>query len=206
MTTVSYRESAWPGATAKRFARERASRQSVPDSGIRTPQSSRQHSQRKPAAIWPPAIHCSLRSLRSRHQSSLCATRSSREFGGWEGSAKTGQAYRRQARRSTPRRGHASGIHRRAVTGSPRRPSPVMRLRRRVAGTITVVMAYSKKKGDASRKRARDSEVRAQNRARREAAREKRRSARKERRAAIKDRDSPVLRYIRGARRSRDRW
>ena len=40
----------WPGATAKRFGRERASRQSLPDSGNRAVQSICQHSHRKPAA------------------------------------------------------------------------------------------------------------------------------------------------------------
>ena len=40
----------WPGATAKRFGRERTSSHSSSDSGNRAAQSSRQHSHRNPAA------------------------------------------------------------------------------------------------------------------------------------------------------------
>ena len=63
-------------APQQRFARERIPL--VPsDNGMRAPQSIRQHSHRKPAAGRPPFIHSALRSLRSRHQSSLWAMRSS---------------------------------------------------------------------------------------------------------------------------------
>ena len=70
-TTDSTSLATCPGATAKRFPRERTSRHSRPDSRSRSMQSARQHSHRNPATGWPLSIHFALRSLRWRHHDSL---------------------------------------------------------------------------------------------------------------------------------------
>src|SRR4029450_13025888 len=48
---------------------------------MRTPQSIRQHSHRKPAVGWPLSIHLALRWLRFREQASFWAMRSSCDIG-----------------------------------------------------------------------------------------------------------------------------
>ena len=57
--------------------------------GMRSAQSSCQHSHRKPVSSARPLTHSARRSLRLRDQDSLCAMRSSRDpNGGWKGSVK----------------------------------------------------------------------------------------------------------------------
>ena len=82
LTTASNSVTTCPGATTKRFARERASSQCLPDRLRRSPHPRFQHSHLNPAASWPRSIHLAFRSLRSRHRSSLRAIRSSRDMQG----------------------------------------------------------------------------------------------------------------------------
>ena len=68
LTTASNSVTTCPGATTKRFARERASSQCLPDRLRRSPHPRFQHSHLNPAASWPRSIHLAFRSLRSRAQ------------------------------------------------------------------------------------------------------------------------------------------
>jgi hypothetical protein len=81
-TTTSTSPATCPGATAKRFDRERASSHSLWDSDSQEPQFKTPHSHRKPAVGRPLLIDKALRSLSSRYQASLNAMRRSRELKG----------------------------------------------------------------------------------------------------------------------------
>ena len=80
-----------PGTTANRFDWERTSCHSRLDSWTRSPQSTCQHSHRKPATTRPPSIHSAFRSLRSREKASLNAMRASLDPSGGSGDSATRQ-------------------------------------------------------------------------------------------------------------------